>query len=816
MKCPTSDELDAILDDDHSIAALEEHVDSCIACQALLAERAEQPQWGRFAPEAAQLDTKIGSSVDKKTVPSGSQRSSGAVRIPGYEVFEQIGRGGMGVVYRARHRRLNRDVAVKFLANAETSSPEAFVRFKTEAEAVARLQHPNIIQIFDSGDSDHGAFVCQELADNQTLADRIDHQPQPSRDSARLVAELANAVQHAHDHAVLHRDLKPSNVLFSGEMPKIADFGLAKLVDSNDEMTKTSDVMGTPGYMAPEQAGGAQEAVGPHTDVYSLGIILYEMLTGSPPFRAASPLGTLQQVLEQEAVPLRRQNSDVPRDLETICHKCLEKEPSSRYDSAKQLASDLENFLEGRPIIARPANWFELVWKWCKRRPAMAALMGFSIMAVTTLLIGWVIFTGKLAAQTNIAINKAEEARLSLIAEKDSHAAALEIVRFLSEDVLDAAVPERTQKSELTVVEALIKSGESIPGKFTERPVVEATLRATIGNSLVALGRPLDAIEHLEQAVAIMEELGEQGETAVAAKRAYASCLIDLDRNQEAQQQLESLLESGWTMDERTSMQVQNNLTMLQTRTGDPQEGIRRQEENVEECARRLGEDHPTTLSARSNLAVKHYQAGQIEKAAALFAKVYEVSLQVNGPTHPDVFSAATNYGVMLAKLNRLDEAEELYRVTLENQLKVFGADHPAIWGTHSNIANLLLRREQYSEAEELLVRIYEKQVERFGVAHLKVLGTMHTLANTYIELHDSPKAAAFLEQQFEPIQDQMANTVEWGLLHLTYGRIRTTLNDKSAARELLLTARSIFEKSAHVQEANWRGLEKAEAALND
>ncbi len=304
------------------------------------------------------------------------ESADGAPSVPGYEILGELGRGGMGVVYKARQVSLNRAVALKMILAGAHAGPTQQARFHTEAEAVARLQHPNIVQIYEIAEQDGRPWFSLELVEGGSLADRLARAPQPPRRAAELVQTLARAMHYAHQRGIVHRDLKPSNVLLTADgTPKVTDFGLAKLLDSAGGQTPTDAFLGTPNYMAPEQALGQSKDIGPAADVYSLGAILYESLTGRPPFQGTTVLDTLEQVRHQEPVPPSRLQPKVPRDLETICLKCLEKDAHRRYGSAEALAEDLRRFLDGLPISARPATLSRRAVKWARRRPAVATLL---------------------------------------------------------------------------------------------------------------------------------------------------------------------------------------------------------------------------------------------------------------------------------------------------------------------------------------------------------------------------------------------------------------------------------------------------------
>jgi serine/threonine protein kinase len=293
--------------------------------------------------------------------------------VPGYELLQELGRGGMGVVYQARQVKLDRLVALKMILAAPQSAD--LQRFRTEGEAVARLRHPNIVQIYEVADHAGRPYLVLEYVEGPTLAEKMNGAPLPPREAAALLLPLADAVQHAHQAGILHRDLKPANVLLStvgqasspgsaeknrreclSYVPKITDFGLAKRLDVEGGHTQTGSVLGTPSYMAPEQADGRLADVGRAADVYALGATLYEMLTGRPPFTGTSVLGILEHVRTLDPVPPRALQPGVPRDLEVICLKCLQKRPADRYDCAAALAEDLQNFLAGEAIRARPPN----------------------------------------------------------------------------------------------------------------------------------------------------------------------------------------------------------------------------------------------------------------------------------------------------------------------------------------------------------------------------------------------------------------------------------------------------------------------------
>jgi WD40 repeat protein len=363
------------------------------------------------------------------------------VQVEGYEILGELGRGGMGVVYKARQAGLNRVVALKMILAAEHAGPDQLVRFRAEAEAVAQLVHPNIVQIYEVGEAGGRPYFSLEFVDGGTLAQKLTGTPMAARAAAQLIAAVARAIHLAHERGIVHRDLKPGNILLAsihssedsgstvlrGEfplgLPKITDFGLAKRLDSAGQ-THTGAVLGTPSYMSPEQAAGQGKDVGPAADIYALGAILYELLTGRPPFRAESPIDTLMQVMREEPIPPSRLRPKLPRDLEIICLKCLRKQPKHRYATALALAEDLQRFLNGEPIAARPATTWDRTRHWVRRRPVLTAallvawcgLMAMGLMAMT--------YHNKLRR----ALDDTQAARVKL--EEESRQAKLRLVRL--------------------------------------------------------------------------------------------------------------------------------------------------------------------------------------------------------------------------------------------------------------------------------------------------------------------------------------------------------------------------------------------------
>jgi WD40 repeat protein/tRNA A-37 threonylcarbamoyl transferase component Bud32 len=421
---------------EHLADAVARHLELCPDCEA---------RAGRLDDLS---DTAIGAlrqGAPTRTVDSGAAPGQGAPDTdfslagvpdpPGFTLLEELGRGAFGVVYKARQHYPERVVALKCLLDEGRRGPEHRARFLAEADAIARLSHPHIVQVHTVGEHQGQPFLCLEYLDGGTLGQKVGGRPQPPREAARLVALLARAVQHAHEQGVIHRDLKPANVLLAGDgTPKVSDFGLARF--GRPELTATGQVLGTPAYMAPEQALGDNASVGPAADVWALGAILYELLTGQAPFRGVQVLDTLKQVVESEPVPPSRLQPGVPRDPNVICLKCLEKSPARRYASAAELAEDLERFLGSQPIRARPVGRAERLWRWARHNPALAAAAGLAtaaLVAVAVVSLVFALYAGEAAGDLRDAL-KGVEAQRDLARDRERLAN-----RRLAENYLDRA-----------------------------------------------------------------------------------------------------------------------------------------------------------------------------------------------------------------------------------------------------------------------------------------------------------------------------------------------------------------------------------------
>ena len=513
------------------------------------------------APGAHMLEILLGAAPSDRTPVSPISESGLSANrpaevqpvIPGYEILGELGRGGMGVVYTARHQELKRLVALKVLREKEHTGKEQLQRFRAEAEAAARLQHPNIVQIHEVGQEYGRPYIVLELAVGGSLEKRLAGTPLPPRAAAQLVRILAQAMDYAHKRGVIHRDLKPSNVLlqaaesgsdeastplsradFQTTIPKISDFSLAKQLGTDSNQTHTGVILGTPSYMAPEQAQGQAAAAGPPVDIYALGAILYEVITGRPPFRAATLLETLEQVRSEEPVPPKRIQPGLPRDLQTICLKCLEKSPRQRYETAAELAADLERFLENSPIRARPAGPGERLAKWARRRPTSAALAAVTGAAVIAASVGILLHNEQLHEQVRQTELKEVQARKEQARAdanyRDASATLNQMLARLQQKGL-ADVPRLRELQQQLLEDALAFYQRAFQQLDDPDPAVRLDVAtayqktATIQN---LLGRPELAAQNFHRAIDLLENLPDDIRSRVDTQGRLADCCLGL------------------------------------------------------------------------------------------------------------------------------------------------------------------------------------------------------------------------------------------------------------------------------------------------
>jgi tetratricopeptide (TPR) repeat protein len=754
---------------------------------------------------------------------------AGAPTIPGYEILGVLGRGGMGVVYRARQTALDRLVALKMILAGAHAGPEERARFQSEARTIARLRHPHIVQIHEVGEHDGLPYFSLEFVDGGSLAQRLAGRPLPPLPAARLVETLARAVDAAHQQGILHRDLKPANILMQGKSqvtnsasdthnpksgpvlagelgiahfePKVTDFGLAKRLDVEKGQTQSGAIVGTPSYMAPEQAGGPARQVGPAADVYALGAILYELLTGRPPFNAATPLETVIQVVGQEPVPPRRLQPAVPQDLDTICLKCLQKEPGQRYASAERLADDLRRFAEGRPIAARSVGRAERLWRWCKRNPLPAMLAAGLLVVVVGGLAGVTALWLEASGQRDRARTERDAAAVA----RDESQKNLELAKkAVDESFLVAKDQPLLQQEEMRHVRRLLLEKalpfyESLRARSPSDPDIQedlATAHFRMAYINREIGQKTDALRAYETAIDLYDRLVARHPDVGRYQNLLASACHDL-----------ALL--------------QNELAQKRVALASM--------EKARAIGERLLAHHPgvagygaALASAYDHLGAFQRVAGERSAARRSFGRGRAIAEPLVA-RHPNVAdyqrrlgSICINLGLLQNQLGERGAAQASYGRARDIFQKL-AAQHPEVSMYQQNLAlahtclgfcQLDLGERptalrSLEQARDLRERLAARHPD--VVAHQRALVGLHgDMADLYRELGKPAAARKSLERARE-LGEQLTVRYpdvpgNWGVLGRCYhdlGYLEQTLGGWAAASRWFARARDVYERLA-------------------
>ncbi len=646
---------------------------------------------------------------------------TGAMSLPDYEILDELGRGGMGVVYRARQRSLKRVVALKMLTAGPRAEREQLSRFRAEAAMIARLRHPGIVPIFEAGEYEGRPYFTMEYVEGGSLAQRLAATPLEPRAAAQLLESVARAIQYAHEQGIVHRDLKPSNILMTADgAPRVADFGLAKSLaaDESDSSatwrTETGAVLGTPAYMAPEQAVAGKK-VGPPGDVYSLGAILYECLTGRPPFRAPSVLETLEQVRSVEPLPPSRLAPGLPRDLETICLQCLQKDAARRYGTARALADDLGRFLRSEPIWARRVSACERLLKWVRRKPTLAALLIVSALALVALIGGGVAHNVRLDAEVERAeANAAEAQRQQERADVGYRAAADTLNRMLGRlaarrpgEISPLGDVQRQQLEDaLEFYQGILDRADSAADPRVRRDTAVASRRA--GEIQQTLGRPGPAATNYRRSIELLEGLPQDERDSLDNQQLLAGChnnlgLLALDaqhageaerHHQTARDIFERLHQlRPETVSVQTGLaESEHDLGIACHRSDRPDEAVRHYNRAVE-LRLALLRDHPDDEGQQAalagdytNLAILHQTHERLSEATANYEKADALlrPLVTRNPQGESALTQAAMYvnwlyllwasGQPLAAFGKSNRAVELAEAVFAQQPRHLGA----------------------------------------------------------------------------------------------------------------------------------------------
>ncbi|WP_165248237.1 serine/threonine-protein kinase [Paludisphaera soli] len=753
---------------------VERHLESCDACREALELSSVDDPLVELLREAAAR----GSAEPGTTTPPAPS---------GYELEAIIGRGGMGVVHRARQVGLDRLVALKRIAAGTDASPAQLARFRVEAEAAARLRHPNIVPIHDVGVIDEAPFYAMELLEGGSLADRLAAGPLPAHEAATL----ARAIAHAHREGVVHRDLKPPNILFDAEgAPKVADFGLAKLLGAGPA-TRTGALMGTPSYMAPEQASGSTVGDGPAVDVYALGAILFECLTARPPFLAPSPVETLDLVRSSEPPAPGRLQPGVPRDVQTICLKCLEKDPARRYDSAATLADDLDRFARGEPILARPSGPLDRAFKWARRRPSQAAFAALVVVASAGGLAGVLVHNARLRE----ALGRAEAATLEAGRQRAAADAnyrdareALGRLTAIHEDPRFRHVPRLDELRRAQLEAALGFYDHALTrAEPTDVAVIRDTAWAAIeaASLQVELGRKVDAEANLLRARRLLESLARDDPDDAELTRPRMISHIKLgvllmnDDPKRAIVELEQALALAERSPEPASGWGRHDLAWCLHNLGSTWQIAGRMDLSEPYLARAFALDEAmlagrpddakleaSTAQTLINLGNARASLGRPDQAEADYAKAADllaraITAQPQVPSHAaDLCDLDVNRGNLLVGTGRVDQAVALFTTAIERIAPLL-RDDPESLRLLQSLQNLHGARAQALEAAgrfaealpdwDRVLAILPDRPGRMGLRFLRLLclarggdaGRVRAEASAILEHPDGPLAPA-------------------------------------------------------------------------
>ncbi len=698
---------------------------------------------------------------------SKSESTALLPEIPGYELVSELGEGGFGVVYLARQLEAGgRLVALKMMLAGSRAKPEEVQRFRSEAEAVAAVKHPHVVDIYEVGTCENRPFFTMEYAEAGTLADQLQpDQPLPPRQVARLVEQIARGVAAAHAQGIVHRDLKPANVLMLADgTPKVSDFGIAKRLETQATgLTVTGERFGTPTYMAPEQAAGEAKRVGPAADVYALGVLLYRLLTGHEPFRGPAGI-VLLRVLNEEVKTLRKVNPKLPRDLEVICQKALNKDPAKRYVGAAELAEDLRRWQANEPIIARPAGPLERTVKWVQRNRGLSAGLAAAVLAlVAGTLVAW--WQADLAHQ---ARNLAEQERNLAqkqrnLAEQERNLAnkrlaQIEELNQIFFDIFKDLDPNAKDKplKEL-LADWLVDAANKLNQQSFSDVLKIADLQHRLGTSLTYLGYPDKAIPLFENALAIRrEDLGEAESSTLQSLNNLAVCYYSTKQYAKALPLFTEALkvrEDQLGRNHKATLKSLINLAALYYQAGDPEKALQLFEEACQRLKVHFPADDPLLLTSQNNLALCYKDTQQFDKALPLFEETLRRRRNKLGEQNLETLLSLQNLADAYRELGRWEEALELHQQAFDRRVARLGPDHSDTLISMHDLARDYLCTGQCTQAIALFEDTLQLHRTKYGKKHRQTLMPMLGLAESYLACGQRHKAEAILRRCLELCQ---------------------------------------------------------------
>jgi tetratricopeptide (TPR) repeat protein len=715
-----------------------------------------------------------------------------------------------------------------------------------EAQTIARLRHPHIVAVHDSGRADGCVYFSMDYIEGGDLAARLRRDPPGVAAGAHLLRKVAAALEYAHGQGVLHRDLKPSNILLDGEEPLLADFGLAAELGAGGDLTQATSILGTPHYLAPEAMRAGSAALSAASDVYALGVVLFEVLTGRTPFAGASPAELPMLVANSDPPPPHLLAPAVPRDLETICLKCLERDPARRYATAGALAEDLRRFLAGERVLARPPSAAYLFRKFARRHRVSltaATLVAAVLMAAT-------VVSSSLAVRASRAEKQAST----------EAASSREVTNFLQNDLLAQASPDEQPNRDLPLRTALDRAANKIDSRFGDEPLVASSLEGTLAETYVSLGEYATGERHFERALSLRlqalgradpaalslmdnlaEALSEEGkyqeaealetktlaqirrdlgpETRLAVHAMNTSTMIDMEsgRLPEAEKQASGALAIGRTVlgpDDLETRSAVNNLSSVYFNEGKLADAERLNLEALELQKRALGPENPSTLISMSNLASVYWAEGKFADAEKLNVQILEVRRRVLGPEHAATLRSMHNLATTYAQEGRLAEAIALEKSALELRRKTMGPDHLDSLSSSFALALDYERAGQPAAADELLESALQTARRVLGLEHYLTVKMVGEMAKIFDQEQKWPEAEAdYREALAEAARRGGPDGLAAVQIRSSLGAVLTAQKRYAEAEQLLLPAYPAMVKLAQTQSAAAGAEPKATAA---
>ena len=727
-----------------------------------------------------------------------------------YRILRLIGEGGMGNVYEAEQAQPRRIVALKIIKPG-FATPELLRRFDQESQALGRLQQQGIAQIYDAGTADSGVgpqpFFAMELVRGQSLVRYAEANRLTTGQRLEMMAKVCDAVHHAHQRGIIHRDLKPGNILVEASgQPKILDFGVARVTDSDSQATRNTDVgqlLGTLAYMSPEQVLADPSELDIRSDVYALGVILYELLAGRLPYTVSRRVHeAIQTIREDDPAPLGSINRSYRGDVETIVAKALDKDKARRYASAAELAADIRRHLSDDPIVARPASATYQLQKFARRHKALVlgAAAVFVVLVSGVVASSWQALRAGRAeiaalrerdrataaertatkerdralsaeqtatseeARALAAETRAIEERNTAVTEKQradtESAAAKAISEFLQNDLLAQASanaqagPDTTADPDIKVRTALDRAAARVEEKFSKQPVLEASIRDTIGDTYLKLGLYQEAQQQLERAFDLRRRtLGESHADTLTSMTKMGTLHWQRGKLDQAEQVLVKALEIQRRVsgeEGRGTLLSMNELGLVYRDQGKFVEAERLFTRGLEVGRRVLGEENPDTLSMMNNLAQAYRGQGKLAEAESLYSKVLDVRLRVLGEDHPSTLTSMNNLAGMYRTRGKLEQAELLHVKALETRRRVMGEDHPGTLLSMSNLAIIYREQRKFEQAEALMTKALDVRRRVLGDEHPDTLSSMNALGVLYQTQNKFEQALALSEKVLE------------------------------------------------------------------